>query len=146
MMIPPVDFFGLHLILVPYEDMKIPLSASTDIEQSAEHVCSLYDLECMAVSVRTDHVHLLARASAGRDVSEFVAMLLDRIRDAIANTAPSYRGFQWDDAVHVTLLPPWHVEILASFVRDQDRYHATRSLEDELNEVFRPNAIGPEVN
>jgi hypothetical protein len=91
-------------------------------------------------------VHFLARATAGRDVSEFVAVLLDRMSGAVTDSGMADHRFQWDEAVHVTLLPPWHVEILASFVRDQDRYHATRSLEDELNEVFRPNAIGPDLN
>ena len=56
------------------------------------------------------------------------------------------RTFEWDDAVHVTLLPPWHLEIMASFVRDQERYHETRSLEDELDEVFRPNGIATPGN
>ena len=54
--------------------------------------------------------------------------------------------FDWDDGVHVTLLPPWHLEIMASFVRDQDRYHQTRTLEDELDEVFRPNGISAPGN
>jgi hypothetical protein len=29
---------------------------------------------------------------------------------------------------------------MASFVRDQDLYHTNRTLEEELDQVFRPNS------
>ncbi|MCX6141341.1 MAG: hypothetical protein NTX15_11040 [Candidatus Kapabacteria bacterium] len=137
------ESFGLHLIILPAPSGRIPTSAADELSSTAEHVAMMFQFEFKASYFQEDHAHLLVTATAKDDVPGFIGALLDELRSVIVACGGPFRRFTWDEAVHVTLLPPWHVEILASFVRDQDRYHQTRTLEQELDEVFRPNALEP---
>jgi len=137
------ETFGLHLIIVPSPATRIPVSAAAELSSIAEHTAMMFRFGFKAIHLREDHAHLLVTASAHDDVPTFLNTLLDTLRERIVALGGPFRAFSWDEAVHVTLLPPWHIEILASFVRDQDRYHETRTLEQELDEVFRPNALEP---
>ncbi|MBL0321611.1 MAG: hypothetical protein IPP80_04385 [Ignavibacteria bacterium] len=137
------ETFGLHLIIVPSPAARIPISAAAELTTVAEHAAMMFRFGFKAFHLQEDHAHLLVTATAQEDVPSFLNTLLDTLREHIVALGGPFRGFSWDEAVHVTLLPPWHVEILASFVRDQERYHQTRTLEQELDEVFRPNALEP---
>lgn len=135
------ESFGLHLILLPAMACRIPVHVQSSLADTARAVCAEFTCRCVAVHAREDHLHVLISATTERDMTSFVHALLEALCATVAECGGPFRRFTWDPAVHVTLLPPWHVEILASFVRDQDRYHEKRSLEQELDEVFRPNAL-----
>lgn len=137
------ETFGLHLIILPKPSGRIPTSVAGELSIAAEHTAMMFRFGCKASHFQEDHAHLLVTATAQDDIAAFISALLDELRSVIVACGGPFRGFAWDEAVHVTLLPPWHVEILASFVRDQERYHERRSLEQELDEVFRPNALEP---
>ena len=138
------ETFGLHLILLPAMACRIPVHVQTSLADTARLVCAEFTCRCVAVHAREDHLHVLVSATTERDMTSFVHALLEALCNTVVECGGPFRRFTWDPAVHVTLLPPWHVEILASFVRDQDRYHEKRSLEQELDEVFRPNALEAE--
>lgn len=138
------ETFGLHLILLPAMSCRIPVHVQASLADTARRVCAEFTCRCVAVHAREDHVHVLVSATTERDMTSFVHALLEALCSTVVECGGPFRRFSWDPAVHVTLLPPWHVEILASFVRDQDRYHEQRSLEQELDEVFRPNALETE--
>ncbi|MEN9795447.1 MAG: hypothetical protein RLZZ150_424 [Bacteroidota bacterium] len=138
------DTFGLHLILLPAFACRIPAHAHSSLSDATQRICSQYGCRSVAIHAREDHLHVLVSAADERDMTRFVHALLDALRRTVVACGGPFRGFTWDPAVHVTLLPPWHIEILASFVRDQDRYHEHRTLEQELDDVFRPNALEPE--
>lgn len=135
------DSFGLHLILLPAAACRIPAHLQSALTDTTTMICGEYACRNVALHAREDHMHILISARSERDITSFVHALLDALRTTVTECGGPFRRFAWDEAVHVTLLPPWHVEILASFVRDQDRYHEQRSLEQELDEVFRPNAL-----
>lgn len=139
------DSIGLHLIIMPEASARIPTSAQAQLTAAIEHAARLVHFGVKACNVQADHAHILVSATTEDDVPAFINTVLDATHEVIIAQGGPYRSFTWSPAVHVTLLPPWHIEILASFVRDQDHYHETRTLEDELNEVFRPNAI-PETS
>lgn len=138
------ESFGLHLILLPALACRIPAHMQSALSTTTTTVCAEFSCRCVAVHAREDHLHVLVSATTERDMTSFVHALLDALSRTVMECGGPFRRFAWDPAVHVTLLPPWHVEILASFVRDQDRYHEHRSLEQELDEVFRPNALEAE--
>lgn len=137
------ETFGLHLILMPALSCRIPVHMQDTLADATRRVCSEFTCRSVAIHAREDHLHVLVSATTERDVTSFVNALIEELHDVVVACGGPFRKFTWDPAVHVTLLPPWHIEILASFVRDQDRYHEKRSLEDELDEVFRPNSIEP---
>lgn len=90
--------------------------------------------------VCADHMHVLFVSKDEQSVNTFLPAFAERARQFISNADSELVSFEWHERLHVTLLPPWHVEILASFVRDQDNFHRTRTLQEELDEVFLPNA------
>lgn len=136
-----VHSLGLHLILIPREGSFLPPTVHEALARTIEHTTERHRLRCSAVHVREDHLHVLLGVTDEADIADFIGSMIADLRREMRRQGAEMSTFEWDDAVHVTLLPPWHLEIMASFVRDQDRYHQTRTLEDELDEVFRPNGI-----
>lgn len=84
-------------------------------------------------------MHVLFVSGDEQAVNTFLPAFADKSA-ALIGAEHKSRTFEWHERLHVTLLPPWHVEILASFVRDQDNFHKTRTLQQELDEIFLPNA------
>lgn len=143
----PFTNLGLHLILIPRSGFLLPPDVHRSLAVAAERTAEQHRLRFSAVHTREDHMHVLIGASNEADIGDFISSMLGELRAELRGLGAHMSDFEWDEAVHVTLLPPWHMEIMASFVRDQDRYHSTRTLEEELDEVFRPNGIaqaGPE--
>ncbi|HCN04371.1 MAG TPA: hypothetical protein DIS79_02030 [Bacteroidetes bacterium] len=138
---------GIHLIAIPGDNQVLDVEAvGREIEHLAHTTAVIAGCTCSAVHVRPDHVHVLIAAAAEESVGSFIPRFLDVTSQFIRSEQEKRgdtNGFFWDDGVHVTLLPPWHLEILASFVRDQDRFHERKSLQEEIDEVFMPNAAEP---
>lgn len=141
-----VHSFGLHLILIPRQGSFLPPSVHAVLARTIENTTERHRLRCSAVHVRLDHLHVLLGVSEEADIADFIGSMLAELRQEMRCQGAEMSTFDWDDAVHVTLLPPWHLEIMASFVRDQERYHQTRTLEEELDEVFRPNGVSAQGN
>lgn len=132
---------GLHLILVPSSGFEIPEHLEEHVTQAIETAIRGSHAMLHAVSVQTDHLHLLLSVEGVHGLHQIIDSIVTSLQCAVAKSERSMSKFRWDQGVHVTLLPPWHIEIMASFVRDQHRFHETRTLEQELDEVFRPNSI-----
>lgn len=153
---------GLHLILVPATEMisspivnaiacqydrdatlvRMINSANADLYKDLEDVAEQYNSVLAAEYAKEDHWHLLFKCNANTNIADLIQRIMHVTKQhqfALGNN-----DFLWSDEVHVTLLPPWHVEIMASFVRDQDRFHQRFTFEEELDIVFRPNAPLPE--
>lgn len=131
---------GIHLILVPKSGYMAATNDSL-LKSVVESTLTTNGGEDVATfiegKVLQDHVHILLGSKAADELGLYIDKII-RSLTAIEQMMGD-DGFEFDEGVHVTLLPPWHLQILASFVRDQDNYHKTRSLEMELDEVFRPN-------
>ena len=136
-----IHSLGLHRILIPPQGSLLPPGVHEALARTIEQTTERHRLRCSAVHVREDHLHVLLGVTDEADIADFIGSMITDLRREVRRQGAELSTFDWDDAVHVTLLPPWHLEIMASFVRDQDRYHQTRTLEDELDEVFRPNGI-----
>lgn len=132
---------GLHLILVPATDM-IASPAINALGSKFDKIAAEYNCVAVADYAREDHWHFLFKCAAHTDIANLIQSILDESKQY--QRGQGNNDFMWSDEVHVTLLPPWHVEIMASFVRDQDRFHQRFTFEEELDMVFRPNAPLPE--
>ncbi len=133
---------GLHLLFLPATSaMRIPRLARREIMdvvlQAATETSCIYMESC----VREDHVHILVEATREEAVARFIHTCMEGIIGVVSSYYPS---FTLSDGVHVTLLPAWHLEIMASFLRDQDRYHEFRTVNQEIREVFQPQELEPQ--
>lgn len=153
---------GLHLILVPAREMiSSPIANATAIKyendpellriinrvnaelyEDLNNLAAQYNSELVAEYAVYDHWHFLLKCNANTNVADLIQRIVHVTKQHQFGLANN--DFLWSDEVHVTLLPPWHVEIMASFVRDQDRFHQRFTFEEELDIVFRPNAPLPE--
>lgn len=132
---------GIHLILVPKSGYMVALSdkiLAGVIPSALSQDTDDGEAGFIEGKVLQDHVHVLIGCKANFDAANCIEKIVQTLKHV--EQTLNDPDFEFEDGVHVTLLPPWHLEILASFVRDQDNYHKTRTLEMELDEVFRPNA------
>ncbi|RPI68171.1 MAG: hypothetical protein EHM43_05640 [Ignavibacteriae bacterium] len=135
---------GLHILIQPVSGgEQFPAAEREAVHDAIRQSSILHDCPLQAMKVLPDHVHVLVLADAETQASMFIASLMDNITSVMKG---SRHDFQLSEDIHVTLLPPWHVEILASFVRDQERFHQHKTVEEELDLVFRPNALPRGVN
>jgi REP element-mobilizing transposase RayT len=132
---------GMHLILVPAKGFTLPATISNSLTAIAKHTISARNGTLHASNVQPDHMHILLSIEGAQGLHELIDALVANLQQVVAASHASTAGFTWDAGIHVTLLPPWHIEIMASFVRDQDLYHTNRTLEEELDQVFRPNSV-----
>ncbi|MEY2718836.1 MAG: hypothetical protein RLZZ273_202 [Bacteroidota bacterium] len=132
---------GIHLILVPSKGKVLSDILEEPLQRIMEHTIVERSGCYHASSLQRDHLHILMSVAGIEGLHRLIDSLVTDLQQAIAQSEPALANFTWDQGVHVTLLPPWHIEIMASFVRDQHRYHQRHTLEQELDEVFRPNSV-----
>lgn len=128
---------GVHL-LFKVDHEPLPSSLREALRESVTQSASLCSCRLRECAILEDHMHVLLEI---RDEDE-AAPVIHAIHDATTAAAQEQlQGFSWDDQVHVTLMPPWHVELFASFLRDQDRYHAVHTVQEELDQILSPDAM-----
>lgn len=127
---------GLHIILTPGSMCAlIPDDRCDAIRAAIRRAAVLANCAFKAAHIEADHVHVLVIAVDEQHAASFFDELVEHTTSAARN-GTQYETFMWNERVHLTLLLPWHVEVFASFVRDQTLYHETHTLEQELDEVF----------
>ena len=141
LMLHSITSVGIHVILMPCSDVfALPLDSQVQLTRIAEETAVMSGCTFKTLHVSVDHMHVLFVSKDEQSVNTFLPAFAERARQYLCDADTKLQTFEWNERLHVTLLPPWHVEILASFVRDQDNFHLTRSLQEELEEVFLPNA------
>lgn len=118
--------------------MRIPRIARRDIVDVITTAATRNSCVLRESSIREDHVHILVESNDERTVEQFITSSLTGIDSVIGAHHPAC---SLSSTVHITLLPPWHLDIMASFLRDQERYHQEHTVEEEINEIFRPDMV-----
>lgn len=135
MPLPPFPI-GLHIILTPKTaSEQIPCDRATHLLAAAQFAAEEAGCTYKAAHAERDHLHVLVVSSDETHAAMFFDALVERTVDVIREST-GYRTFSWNERVHLTLLLPWHVDVFASFVRDQRHYHATHTLAQELEDIF----------
>lgn len=122
------------------------MPAADELLARVRQCATMFRFTLAAFETLGDHMHVLLNATGDEGITTLITSVMDETRNAIRQHGGPYRGFEWEESVHVTLLPPWHLPLLASFVRDQQRYHEDHTLEEELNEVFRPDGSADPIH
>jgi len=131
---------GIHLMLLPAQaNMLISFEAVDYIKSSLSSACLMNKCIMHESYIAHDHVHVLVEAQDEDGVVKFIPNAIEAMSAAITDLVPD---FKFDNGVHVTILPPWHIEILSAFLRDQERYHINKTVQQELDEVFKPGLVG----
>lgn len=127
------NLIGLHIVVLCALDSNF-LVFEEQLDAMFKSEMADLNIDLIATAVLDDHAHILVTCDSEVNASDAIERIMDGI-EAITGVAPQ-------EDIHVTLLPPWHVQILAAFVREQRNYHGKGiSLEEELDTIFRPNAV-----
>jgi len=127
-------------------ELHTPIATEAHIEMRSvvSTVCMNNRSTLHEMHVTSDHIHVLIEAGDEAGALQVIPEAIESMRSVLLKRNAS---FKFQEGVHVTLLPPWHIQVLASFVRDQDRYHSMNTVEDELDQIFRPGiAATPNIN
>ncbi len=132
---------GIHFMLMPSPQCgSFPTDLQPLLEELANDICGKCSCAFRALTVLDDHLHIMLASSDEDVVQAFFSTFMDRGLDLIRGTGEPCKNFDWDDKVHVTLVPPWHVDIMTAFVRDQAYYHRSHTFSQEIDEIFMPSA------
>lgn len=135
------DELGIHLMFVPSASSgSIPQGAAEVLERTARDIALLCGCAFKAINVRTDHMHILLQSAQDDSIGQFIESFIEQSLTAIRASGARARSFDYDDRIHITILPPWHVELFAAFIRDQDHYHATHTVQQEIADIFMRGA------
>jgi REP element-mobilizing transposase RayT len=134
---------GVHLIYLPQGDHQtFPQSCGVLFDHAVRKVCKHVGCKLYELFLRPDHLHILLLAWDEVQASQVVG----QIHSALGESARSFQPtLTLDDSIHITLIPPWHMEVMAAFVRDQNRFHRRFSFQQEVETIFTagPNAEVP---
>lgn len=139
---------SIHLILIP--KMEIKNRYSSIIESTFVEVSSKYNLVLKSFAILPDHIHLVLNdieigdtSNASPDnQSDCIFEMVETIKERVFDIYEEI--LEWDDFVHVMLMPLGHSEILTSYLKDQENVHSRMTLQEEIEIVFeqkKPNSI-----
>ncbi len=130
---------GIHLLILSNKKMHpLPTRSSVKMQGVLERECLRNHCTLHAMHVQKDHVHVLIEAHSEQSAAVIVPEVVDQVQRILRKFDPKAHV---SDEVHITLLPPWHLDVVAAFVRDQDNYHRKNSVQDELRNVFLPSML-----
>lgn len=132
---------GIHFMAMPGNPgMKMPLEAYEALTVLATEMAQMCRCTFRALNIQPDHVHILVEASEDHFIQLFFTGFLSRSEEIVQSWTSSQQPFSWAERVHVTIVPPWHIDMLVAFVRDQDYYHKTHSFVHEIESIFMRGA------
>jgi len=140
---PNAQTLGIHVMAITENEqpvlVQLPQQAAQELLDIITSSIRPHAVTLHAFYVGSDHMHVLVEANDEEGAMHSIPMLIDMTVEVIRK----YLGhsFKWDQGVHVTLLPPWHIQVLKAFVEAQEKFHETKTLQEELNEIFRPGLI-----
>ena len=138
------SLIAVHLLMQPKDPTAvIPTTAHPAITSAIKDLATSSACTLHEMSLQKDHLHILLTISDEKRGAFFISSSVLSLSEILLDHGASHG---MSDHIHVTLLPPWHVDILASFLRDQDRYHKTHSVEEEISQVFQPQEPGIEIS
>ncbi len=128
---------GIHLILLPEGKSQLPQASMVLVGNAIQRTCKKYRCSLFATAVRSDHVHVLLEARNEVDATNAIAALADSVRQCVQSVDALA---EMSSDIHITLIPPWHLEVMASFVRDQELFHSKYTVDQEITTIFMPHA------
>ncbi|KAB2893952.1 MAG: hypothetical protein D8M52_06480 [Chlorobi bacterium] len=127
---------GIHLLILSEQtSASFPVQSAEMVHSELRRCCVRRNSVLHASHVLADHMHVLIETEAEDQASEIIADIVATIQKTFRITS---RNIVFQDGIHVTLLPPWHLDILSAFVENQDSYHVKYTVSEELERVFLP--------
>jgi putative transposase len=90
-------------------------------------------ISVMAADGAEDHVHVLLRLHAVQNLLQVVRQLQAGSADWLRGTQMAPADFSWEDGFMAYSVSPSTLKQVQDFLDNQEQYHATRTLDHELD-------------
>ncbi len=84
-----------------------------------------------------DHVHILCRLSKTLCVSELVRELKRESSKWLKDQSPDLATFYWQSGYGAFSISPGHVEMLKTYIANQEEHHKKETFQDEFRRLLK---------
>lgn len=130
---------GIHLLVVAEKGKTIPAIIHEEedfltMREALQESVRKYAVTLHEMYIDSEHMHVLLECNDEDSATEAVPMIVNMSCEVVRRVAG--HSFKLQEGVHITLIPPWHIKVLESYVRDQKRLHTTMTVDQEIVEIF----------
>jgi len=104
-------------------------------------VCKGQDCVSLIVGGMDDHVHLLCRMSKNLPVAHLVRELKRDSSKWLKKQTARLDGFHWQSGYGAFSVSPSHVDVLKTYIANQEIHHHRESFQDEFRRLCRKYGV-----
>ncbi|MFM7728745.1 MAG: transposase [Flavobacteriales bacterium] len=114
----------------PFDD-----SLSGDVKSFVKSVFAYKGIHCEDVCVQSDHLHVLLRIPAHRDVFEALKILRYWLQDFVERNS-TQPPFEWQERFWLVSKSPPDLEAVRKYFRRQPEYHTSHTIGEEWDDMM----------
>lgn len=124
---------GVHIVILAADGNVLDKGMQDAFDNTLRSVAEEADVILHATSLMDDHCHILISADAEDNFLLFLHTSVQRTAELFGQTEDKTI---WNENLHISLGTRNKVEILGSYVRDQEYIHSKYTVAEELFEIF----------
>ena len=136
----PQSLAQIYLHLVFSTKDRWPYLRERSIREETHKVlggtCNKLECPVLIVGGVADHVHMLCRLGRSISVAEMIKELKRESSIWIKTKGESMKEFHWQSGYGAFSVSPGHVELLRSYIANQEEHHATESFQNEFRRLL----------
>jgi putative transposase len=106
------------------------------LQQHIIENCKEKDIFLQAINGYTDHIHCLISLGKAQSISKLVQLIKGESSYWINKQAFLNEPFSWQDDYFAVSVSESQVESVASYIKNQEKHHAKKSFNEEVNEFM----------
>ena len=88
-----------------------------------------------------DHIHILCALGKTISASKLIEEIKTSTSKWIKTKDNSFRDFYWQSGYGIFSISPTHLDVLKSYVTNQDKHHKTSTFQDEFIQLLQKNNV-----
>jgi REP element-mobilizing transposase RayT len=94
-----------------------------------------------AVGGTPDHIHLLVGWRTDESLATLMRNLKANATRWVHHTFPAMESFRWQEGYAAFTVSASRAESVATYIRNQEQHHKSRSFEDKLSELLKAHGV-----
>ncbi len=99
--------------------------------------CTKLDCPIIRVGGVADHVHMLCRFGRTIAIATLIQGLKRESSKWLKDNGATFRNFHWQSGYGAFSISPSHVNLLITYIEDQEEHHRTESFQDEFRRLLK---------
>jgi putative transposase len=128
----------IHVVWATKEREKLlTKEAQTALQSHFVKYAGENDIQLDALSVQSDHVHILLNLMSDQRVGDIVKLLKGESSHWINERDLIAKKFSWQRGYGAFSISPSHYQIVKTYIMDQDEHHRKKAFVDEYRAILR---------